>query len=236
VLTLATRLGTHGAQQRLVGRRGQIRLRRRDGWLSQSERGGVARPLSARAVQAGLFRVVRGRQRGHQALWSHRQVAALARFGHQRGSQTRRTSVAPDPQRVPLSTSERPRESQHRSACLAASTYNARTHNLCIRSSRSENDPRPSQGRSPVWRAHMALVPLPTCRDATQASMWAKPCLAATTYNARGASHVPRATPNSTHGRSPVWRADPRRSYERSVARRTPRVAARLGWSFLITP
>jgi hypothetical protein len=39
-----------------------------------------------------------------------------------------------------------------------------------------------------------------------------------------------------THGRSPVWRADPRGSYERSVARRTPRVAARLGWSFLITP
>jgi hypothetical protein len=42
--------------------------------------------------------------------------------------------------------------------------------------------------------------------------------------------------PRPTHGRSPVWRADPRRSYERSLPRRTLRVAARLGWSFLITP
>jgi hypothetical protein len=46
----------------------------------------------------------------------------------------------------------------------------------------------------------------------------------------------PESDHGRTHGRSPVWRADPRRSYERSLARRTPRVAARLGWSFLITP
>jgi hypothetical protein len=45
-----------------------------------------------------------------------------------------------------------------------------------------------------------------------------------------------RNDPERTHGRSPVWRADPRCSYERSVASRTLRVAARLGWSFLITP
>jgi hypothetical protein len=36
---------------------------------------------------------------------------------------------------------------------LAARTHNARTHNLCIGSSRFENDPRPTHGRSPVWRA-----------------------------------------------------------------------------------
>jgi hypothetical protein len=105
-------------------------------------------------------------------------------------------------------------------------------------------------------------APLATFRDRPRTHAWAKPCLAGPpgaptahnvsrrnrglpvgealfggpTYNAVPASHVPRATPNSTHGRSPVWRADPRRSYERSVASRTPRVAARLGWSFLITP
>jgi hypothetical protein len=49
-------------------------------------------------------------------------------------------------------------------------------------------------------------------------------------------SQCPENDPRPTHGRSPVWRADPRRSYERSVSSRTPRVAARLGWSFLITP
>jgi hypothetical protein len=46
------------------------------------------------------------------------------------------------------------------------------------RSQPLENDHEPTHGRSPVWRAHPALVPLTTCRDATQASMWAKPCLA----------------------------------------------------------
>jgi hypothetical protein len=46
----------------------------------------------------------------------------------------------------------------------------------------------------------------------------------------------PESDRERTHGRSPVWRADPRCSYERSLPRRTLRVAARLGWSFLITP
>jgi hypothetical protein len=49
-------------------------------------------------------------------------------------------------------------------------------------------------------------------------------------------SQCPESDRGPTHGRSPVWRADPRCSYERNLPSRTPRVAARLGWSFLITP
>jgi hypothetical protein len=76
-------------------------------------------------------------------------------------------------------------------------------------STRPDNDHEPTHGRSPVWRVDQTThAPLVTSRGDDE----------------------------RTHGRSPVWRADPRGSYERSVARRTPRVAARLGWSFLITP
>jgi hypothetical protein len=60
--------------------------------------------------------------------------------------------------------------------------------------------------------------------------------LGATTYTLTYRSQRSENDHERTHGRSPVWRADPRRSYERSLPRRTPRVAARLGWSFLITP
>jgi hypothetical protein len=69
------------------------------------------------------------------------------------------------------------------------------------------DDSRPTRGLTLDDDLH-TRAPLTTCRGATQ-----PPC-----------------------GRSPVWRADPRRSYERSLPGRTPRVAARLGWSFLITP
>jgi hypothetical protein len=69
---------------------------------------------------------------------------------------------------------------------------------------------RRSHGRSPVW------PPGPT--------------------HSRTCSQPPESDRERTPGRSPVWRADPRRSYERSLQRRTPRVAARLGRSFLITP
>jgi hypothetical protein len=53
---------------------------------------------------------------------------------------------------APLHTfRERSRTVAWRSACLAATTYNARTHNACIRPERSENDNKPTHGRSPVW-------------------------------------------------------------------------------------
>jgi hypothetical protein len=65
--------------------------------------------------------------------------------------------------------------------------------------------------------------------------MGQEPCLAATSYNVYRSARS-ESDHEGTLGRSPVWRADPRCSYERSLARRTPRVAARLGWSFLITP
>jgi hypothetical protein len=85
----------------------------------------------------------------------------------------------------------------------------ASTYNACTPSARSENDPERTHGRSPVWRR---------------------------TYNACICSSRSENDHEHTHGRSPVWRADPRCSYERSLQSRTPRVAARLGWSFLITP
>jgi hypothetical protein len=65
---------------------------------------------------------------------------------------------------------------------------------------------------------------------------WAKPCLAARSYTLPHCATGSDGDHRPTHGRSPVWRADPRRSYERNFPRSTPRVAARLGWSFLITP
>jgi hypothetical protein len=46
----------------------------------------------------------------------------------------------------------------------------------------------------------------------------------------------PESDHEPTHGRSPVWRADPRGSYARNLPRRSPRVDARVGWSFLTTP
>jgi hypothetical protein len=85
----------------------------------------------------------------------------------------------------------------------------ARTYNACTPSARSENDPERTHGRSPVWRAG-PTTPVALLRSESDCE--------------------------PTYGRSPVWRADPRRSYERSISSRTPRVAARLGWSFLITP
>jgi hypothetical protein len=54
----------------------------------------------------------------------------------------------------------------------------ARTNTLTQRSQRAESDRERTHGRSPVWRAHPGLVPLATCRDATQTPIWAKPCLA----------------------------------------------------------
>jgi hypothetical protein len=96
--------------------------------------------------------------------------------------------------------------------------------------------PRPSHGR-PVWRgrpAHSRPAPhvpstIPDPRMG-EAQFGGKDLQRCTRFTRSESDRRP------THGRSPVWRADPRRSYERSVARRTPRVAARLGWSFLITP
>jgi hypothetical protein len=103
-----------------------------------------------------------------------------------------------------------------------------------------------------------------TFRDRSQTHAWAKPCLAARSYtlphrslpldndhershgrspvqqprptHSRIRSQPPESDHERTHGRSPVWRAGPRRSYERCLPSRTPRVAALLGWSFLITP
>jgi hypothetical protein len=49
-------------------------------------------------------------------------------------------------------------------------------------------------------RIPTALVPLATYRDATQTSMWAKPCLAGKTYNAVPASHVSRTIANARMG------------------------------------
>jgi hypothetical protein len=164
--------------------------------------------------------------------WPHRRGAAQTRFAHDRGSHAHRSSSVPDPQR----------------------TYRVR-----------RSDKR-QQVSLAVWRywpsGPMKPVPLLTFSRTTTNARRAKPRLASRTYNVCR-SCIPRAITNTrmgealfggkdlqlTHrsqppesdrgpspGRSPVWRADPRCSYERSVASRTPRVAARLGWSFLITP
>jgi hypothetical protein len=66
------------------------------------------------------------------------------------------------------------------------------------------------------------LYSLLAFRERSRRHVWAKPCLARTTYNAVPL-HTSREFTRSkndrrpTHGRSPVWRADPRRSYERNV-------------------
>jgi hypothetical protein len=80
------------------------------------------------------------------------------------------------------------------------------------------------------------MHPWQTFRDRSRPHAWAKPYVAARTYTLTHRSQCRESDHEPTHGRSPVWRADPRRSYERSLPSSTPRVAARLGWSFLITP
>jgi hypothetical protein len=111
-----------------------------------------------------------------------------------------------------------------------------------LRSPRPENDPEHTHGRSPVWREDLqADAPAPHVPRTI-----ADPRLAVSLFGRQDSqrqdpqpmlrSPRPENDRRPSHGRSPVWRADPRCSYERSVASRTLRVAARLGWSFLITP
>jgi hypothetical protein len=179
-----------------------------------------------------------------------------------------------------------------RSACLAATTYNAgirsyvrersrrpawakprlaaTTSTLTHRSTHSENDRGPSHGDQPVWPRRpttpgptthvsapsvprtttnprmgealfgrqelVADAPLHRFRRRSRTHPWAKPCLAGDDLQPACRSARSESDCEPTHGRSPVWRADPRCSYERNFPRRTLRVAARLGWSFLITP
>jgi hypothetical protein len=116
--------------------------------------------------------------------------------------------------------------------CSAAWTTHSRTH----RSQPPESDHDRTHGRSPLWRAdprrsyrsqRAETQPRPPCG---RSPVW-RPDPQRARLSTRSENHRgPR------HGRSPVWRADPRRSYERSLPSRTLRVAARLGWSFLITP
>jgi hypothetical protein len=85
-------------------------------------------------------------------------------------------------------------------------------------------------------QTRIIMYPWQTFRDRSRLHAWAKPYVAARTYTLTHRSTGSESDHEPTHGRSPVWRADPRRSYERSLPSSTPRVAARLGWSFLITP
>jgi hypothetical protein len=94
---------------------------------------------------------------------------------------------------------------------------------------------RRSHGRSPVWpRTPRRMYQL--LRRERRTHAWAKPIWPPGPTHSRTCSQPPESDREPPHGRSPVWRADPRRSYERSLPCRTPRVAARLGRSFLITP
>jgi hypothetical protein len=99
-----------------------------------------------------------------------------------------------------------------------------------------ENDPEPTHKRRSSGRGTHTHALLAVSRERSRPHAWAKPCLAATTYTLTHRSTRSDGDRDRTHGRSPVWRADPRRSYERNLPSSTPRVAARLGWSFLITP
>jgi hypothetical protein len=81
---------------------------------------------------------------------------------------------------APLHTfRERPRTHARPKPCLAATTYNARTHNPCIRSTRFENDHEPTHGRSPVWRQRLTTpVGAFASRERSRTHAWAKRCLA----------------------------------------------------------
>jgi hypothetical protein len=86
-------------------------------------------------------------------------------------------------------------------------------------------------GREDLQRCTASHVPRATANPRMGEAL-----LGATTYTLTYRSQRSENDHERTPGRSPVWRADPRCSYERNLPRRTPRVAARLGWSFLITP
>jgi hypothetical protein len=127
---------------------------------------------------------------------------------------------------------ERPRTHAWAKPCLAARTYTLMHH-----STRSESDHERTHGRSPVWRGR----PTHSCTARNVPRATTNPRMGEALFGRndlqrQDRSQCPESDRGPTHGRSPVWRADPRCSYERNLPSRTPRVAARLGWSFLITP
>jgi hypothetical protein len=96
-------------------------------------------------------------------------------------------------------------------------------------------DPRHTVGTSSHRRCTAPHASRTIARHA-----YAKPCLAATTYNARSAPHVPRSVSERTHGRSPGWRRDSRQLWRRRpthsrTARNHPRTVtnARQGEALL---
>jgi hypothetical protein len=96
--------------------------------------------------------------------------------------------------------------------------------------------PRRTHGEASLAVGPTPRVPLRTLRERSRTHAWGRsPIWRGRPTTLYRSSRFEKAR-GPSHGRSPVWRADPRCSYERNLPRRTPRVAARLGWSFLITP
>jgi hypothetical protein len=157
-------------------------------------------------------------QHGDQPVWPAEPTRSRIARNVPRAIATRHTGQAP----VGAATADNfGGEDLHTHAPLATTRERSRTH---VRA-------KPCWPRGPT-RLHTA----PHLPTATPNPRMGEALLAATTYTLTHCSTDSDGDPEPTHGRSPVWRADPRCSYERSLPRRTLRVAARLGWSFLITP
>jgi hypothetical protein len=134
---------------------------------------------------------------------------------------------------LPRTAAKSERTSARLSTCLAALSNTSRTalrvHKL---TANADTHGRPSswQPGPPHSRATRNVPSTTTNARPGEAPVW-RP--GATT---RAAPATFQSAHEPGHGRSPVWRADPRRPYARNLPRRTPRVAARLGWSFLTSP
>jgi hypothetical protein len=62
---------------------------------------------------------------------------------------------------------------------MGEALFGGPTRTLTPRSTRSENDPRPTHGRSPVWPQRPTTPgPLAVSRERSRRHAWAKPCLA----------------------------------------------------------
>jgi hypothetical protein len=105
-------------------------------------------------------------------------------------------SAAHPTRRVSPTFRQASRKSGRRSACMAA-----RTHNAFVRPVHSKTDRERTHGQALFAREDLhADAPLHTFRRRSRRHAWAKPCLAATTYNARTARSVPRAIAKARMG------------------------------------
>jgi hypothetical protein len=165
-------------------------------------------------------------------------IAGRATIRCQRGSDGNRVTCSLDPSHGQPTRSDGHATVAARTvawATLAAARASPGTARR--RPGRRMSDRRPSPGRSPVWRAD----PQPTYDAARSESDHEptperSPVWRGRPAHSRTAPHIPRTIPDPRMGEALFGGPTLGARTNADSPRRTPRVAAGLGWSFLITP